>query len=454
MSYSHYQRILRRVLSATLSVLFCLLALPQVVHSQAPEPDSYEDNDTLVAASSLPATVTLPNMTIVPAQDPDFWRVVANSGPLTAQVFGTPGLDLTLNLYDPSGALIATDNDPAGPNARVSVTAPATGYYVFEVTSTTLIEGFYELRVNNVPPTPTPTPTSTATPSYTATPEMGGAPDFAEPNWDFAYSYRIVPGDVLKGLNFNPGTAGAKDNDFFVMAVRGGVRYTCRTEELGSAVDTNLIVYSSPDQNAVIGGNDDVDTQAGLVNSQLNFVAPADGDVYLLVGYKFPFVVDIRYPGQASYTFSCAAASLPTPTPAPAANAATGGWAPANTTPQATPLAIALFSRPTLLPSPTSAPVGMLTVSILIGYDRNENKEIDPNESVVGLSVRVIDAASNTQLAGGFTDMSGSVSFTIPTNNDIQVVVPFLAMARDFRPGSDAGWVILIPPANVPALIP
>jgi len=443
--------IIRTVVPA---VLIAATALLQPARAQAPTPDSYEENDTLVEASGVPATITLPNMTIVPAQDPDFWRVVANPGPLSAQVIGTPGLDLTLNLYDPSGTIIATDNDPAGPNAAVAVTVPATAYYVFEVTSTTLIEGFYELRINNVPPTLTATPTLTptpTTPALTPTPEMGGAPDYAEPNYDFAHAYRIAVGDRLEGLNFNSGTAGAQDNDFFVMPVRTGVQYVCQTEDLGPALDTNIIVYRSADTNDWIGGSDDVDTQSEAINSQLVFSGPHDGDVYILVGYKFPDPADIRYPGQATYTFSCNA-SLPTPTPVPYVAGAGGGSL--NATPQATPLAIAMFSRPTLLPSPTSAPVGMLTAGILIGYDKNDNHEIDPTEGVVGMSVRVIDAATNTQLANGFTGMSGNVSFTIPTNHDIQVVVPFLGMARDFRPGSDASWVILIPPANAPGLIP
>ncbi|MBN1310689.1 MAG: hypothetical protein JXB30_04650 [Anaerolineae bacterium] len=437
-----------------LVVITTLLVVPVPILAQAPAPDSYEENDTLVEASGVPATITLPNMTIVPAQDPDFWRVVANPGPLSAQVVGTPGLDLTLNLYDPSGTIIATDNDPAGPNAAVAVTVPATAYYVFEVTSTTLIEGFYELRINNVPPTPTATPTLTptpTTPALTPTPEMGGAPDYAEPNYDFAHAYRIAVGDRLEGLNFNSGMAGAKDNDFFVMPVRAGVRYVCQTEDLGPALDTNIIVYRSADSNDWIGGSDDVDTQSEAINSQLVFVGPHDGDVYVLVGYKFPDPSDIRYPGQATYTFSCNA-SLPTPTPVPYVAGAGGGSV--NSTPHATPLSIAMFSRPTLLPSPTSAPIGMLSITLLIGYDKNNNKEVDPNEGVVGLSVRVVNATTNTQLAHGFTDLSGGASFHVPTNNTIQVVVPFLSMARDFRPGSDANWMILIPPANAPGLIP
>jgi len=82
-----------------------------------------------------------------------------------------------------------------------------------------------------------------------------------------------VPGDTLTGLNFNPGAPGAIDNDFFVMAVRPGIAYTCRTYDLGPAVDTNLIAYNSANQSDLIGGSDDVDTQSGQINSRLTFTA-------------------------------------------------------------------------------------------------------------------------------------------------------------------------------------
>jgi len=76
-----YQRVLRHASRALLAILLGLFTLPRAVYGQAPTADNYEENDTLVAASSIPATITLPNMTIVPAQDVDFYRIVANPAP-------------------------------------------------------------------------------------------------------------------------------------------------------------------------------------------------------------------------------------------------------------------------------------------------------------------------------------------------------------------------------------
>lgn len=449
-------------------ILTCLaLALvPRRSLAQAPVPDSYEENDALLQASLIPVGAELGSLTISPAADPDWFRVLvsppaAYPGTYRVEVVATPGLDLTLNLYDPNATLVQTHNDPASPNASVTFSASSEGYYAVEVTSSTATEGWYLLRVVNLTPAPTPTltrtPTPTATgtlvptatspfPTNTSTPDLGGAPDFAEPNYDFRTAYRLVPGDTLAGLNFNPGLSGAIDNDFFVMAVRYGITYTCQTHDLGPAVDTNLIVYGSASFDDLVGGSDDVDTQAGQIHSQLTFTATREGDVYLLVGYKYDDP-NLRLPGNATYSLTCQAAA-PTPTAAPQTGGI-GAWPLA-----ATPLSIELLSQPEHGPTPTSVPVIPQMVDVLVGYDRNANGEIEPNEGVADLSVRIIDVATNRELSHGFTDGSGTVRFILVTGAPIRVAIPFLGAAEDFRPGSAAHWTLLIPAANAPGLIP
>lgn len=449
---THYQYVPRPILLVSLAILLSLIALPQTVHGQAPAPDAYEDNDTLVAASAIPATVTLPNLTISPAQDADFYRIVANPGPLSAQVFGTPGLDLTLNLYDPSGTVIATDNSSTGPNATVAVLVPTTGYYVIEINSTTLLEGYYELRINNAPATPTPTATITPTPLYTPTPGLGGEPDFAEPNYDFKTAYRIAPGSELTGLNFNPGMDGQQDNDFFVMAVRGGIRYSCLTSDLGPNLDTNLIVYHSAGFDDVVGGNDDVDTQSGQINSQVDFTARADADVYILVGYKFPKEVDLRHPGAATYTLTCQAGA-PAP-PAPVSGGAASGGAGLGITPRATPVNLLTLSQPEATPVPTISPIGALTVDVLMAYDINANGQPDPTEGIQGVSVWLLNAVTGQQLTHGYTDTAGAVRFTIAINDPIRISIPYLGETQEFKSTSPAQWILLIPAAKAPGIIP
>ncbi len=458
-------RILGAIVTLILIYLSFGLFTPKVL-AQAPTPDSYEPNNTLGQASLVPVGAELGSLTISPAGDVDWFRVLISPpatypGSYRVEVIGTPGLDLTLSLYDPNATLIQTNNDPSSPNAAVTFSAASEGYYAFQVSSTTAAEGWYVLRIIDLTPAATPTPTRTPVPTATGTlaptatspfptstptPNQGGGPDYAEPNYDFTTAYRIAPGQALTGLNFNSGQPGAIDNDFFVMAVRPSVTYTCRTYDLGPGVDTNMILYNSASQSDVIGGNDDVNTQAGQINSQVTFTSSKEGDMYVLVGYKYADP-NIRQPGNATYSLTCVAAA-PTATPA-VSNGSGGGWPPA-----VTPMSIQLISQPESSPTPTLAPVIPQTVDVLVGYDRNRNGQIDPSEGVSGLSVRVIDAEANRELSHGFTDSSGTVRFTLVTAGSIRVVIPFLGAAQDFRAGGPAQWTILIPAASAPGLIP
>jgi hypothetical protein len=165
------------------------------------------------------------------------------------------------------------------------------------------------------------------------------------------------------------------------------------------------------------------------------------------VGYKYDDP-NVRLPGSATYSLTCQAAVPPTPAPAPSMG---GGkaWPAA-----ATPLSIELLSQPEDHPTPTPVVVVPQTVDVLVGYDRNANDEIEPGEGVQGISVRVVDVATNRELSHGFTSDSGTVRFIIATANPIRVVIPFLGATRDFRPGSPAAWTLLVPAVSIPGLIP
>jgi len=444
-----------------LLTIFALTAFTPVALAQAPTPDSYEENDSLVEAAPIAVGAQLNNLTISPADDPDWFRVLISPPAVTAgtyrvEAIATPGLDLTLTVYGPDSNPVETHNDPSGPNAVVTFSTSSEGWYAIEVRSAISGEGWYVLRLTDQTPSPTPTTTPTAAPTATSTapaptitptPDLGGAPDYAEPNYDFARAYRIVPGDVLTRLNFNPGVYGAIDNDFFVMAVRTGITYTCETRDLGPGVDTNLILYRSASFEDVIAGNDDVETQSGQINSRIIFTSSREGDIYLLVGYKYPQPQGLPFPGAATYTLACHA-TAPTPTPAPVIGQT---W---DVTPQATPLRIELLSRPDVSLTPLPDPVTLQTVVVLVGYDRNRNREVDPNEGVRGISVRIIDTTTNRELSHGYTDLTGAVHFTLVTAAPIRVSIPYLGAAEDFRAGSPVQWTLLIPAANAPGLIP
>src|SRR5688572_17892144 len=166
----------RQSFSTIIITLLCaaFVRFAPLAHAQSPAPDSYEENDSLTAASAIPVGSELGSLTISPANDPDWFRVLvsppaAYPGTYRAEVIGTPGLDLTLTVYGPNASPVGSQNDPGSPNAAVTFSASGEGYYAIEITSAPTNEGWYVLRVVNLTPTPTPIPTFTSTPTATAT---------------------------------------------------------------------------------------------------------------------------------------------------------------------------------------------------------------------------------------------------------------------------------------------
>ena len=449
-----------KLTALTLLLLFIVFPLfAQPANAGTISADSYEPNNTLSAASTIPSVTTLPDLTIYPAGDIDVYRFLAVPGTLTLTAYATPGIDLELTIYDANGTPLLIVNDPGSPNSAYKVPISTTGYFAFSLrngpSNTT---GSYQLQVSNTAPTATPTVAPTATtqptstppyPTLTPTPNLGGTPDFAEPNFSFNTAFRIAPGTEVKNLNFNSGNTGQQDNDFFVMAVRAGIAYSCKTKDLGPNLDTNLIIYTAASFGSPSAGNDDEDTAAGLINSRVDFTPTADGDYYLLVGYKYPATEDLRYPGAATYTLLCD--TNQPPAPAPVSNVSGGLGI---TGAQATPLSITLFSQPQPTATPTTVPLLTTTIDVVIAYDANTDRKADPSEGVLNLIVQVIDITTNQQIGRGITNSDGAVRITVATNHSVRVTIPYLAAAQDFQPGGPATWIFLVPPANVPGLIP
>jgi hypothetical protein len=83
---------------ATIALLLSVSTLPGTRHAQAQAPgdDPYEQNDTPTEASTIPGVVELPDLTIYPADDPDYYRALMTPGDYQAKAIATPGLDLAL----------------------------------------------------------------------------------------------------------------------------------------------------------------------------------------------------------------------------------------------------------------------------------------------------------------------------------------------------------------------
>lgn len=131
----------------------------------------------------------------------------------------------------------------------------------------------------------------------------------------------------------------------------------------------------------------------------------------------------------------------------------------ATPTPQPQPAAgVELVAAPpTLQPTPTPAAPGLLTVSVVIAYDENGNRAVDPAEGVAGISVRVVEVGTNRVISQAFTDAQGFAQLQVVTSAQARVVVPYFGKVWEIprgRGGGQVAFTLLLQPGNQPGLIP
>lgn len=108
-------------------------------------------------------------------------------------------------------------------------------------------------------------------------------------------------------------------------------------------------------------------------------------------------------------------------------------------------------------PTWTPAPVRMLSAAVVIAYDENGNRAVDPAEGVSGISVRVVEISTNRVLASAVTDAAGYASFELVSEAAARLVVPYFGQSWELsRSGSraPAAFTLLLRPGNQPGLIP
>ena len=143
--------------------------------------------------------------------------------------------------------------------------------------------------------------------------------------------------------------------------------------------------------------------------------------------------------------------------PMPAADATAGA---AQTVQPAQDVAsvVLLSAPPTAAPTATLAPAGVITLSVTVAYDANASGAADIDEGVQGVSVRVVSEVTGELLASGFTDERGALRLQVVTREPVVAHIPLLGETLTVRPSVGEGltqpWVVLLPPANHPAVIP
>lgn len=131
--------------------------------------------------------------------------------------------------------------------------------------------------------------------------------------------------------------------------------------------------------------------------------------------------------------------NTPTPSPQPAARIELVG------------------APPTVQPTGTPVPPRVISAQVIIAYDENGNRTVDPAEGVAGISVRVVEVNTNRVIASGFTDERGYVSFEVVTDAAAQVVVPYFGETWQIQRGGNStapAFTLLLTPGNQPGLIP
>lgn len=392
---------------------------------------------------------------------------------VTALPDKTNNYDLAIAVYDRDHNLVTEDNDAINYRASVVVVAENDGPYYFEIyqRSVQCHGDTYNLVLSST--APTPTPTNTPTPGPTSTP-LPGTPtpaptwtsgyDKYEPNFSFDTAQSIAPG-VEYELNFTPWGNAEQDNDYFKLWVKPGLLFTCETFELAPVVDTNMILYDT--NRNQIGGNDD--RALGDYRSKLSYYSTYEGYLYLLVGTGDR--LSFEDAKNSSYKLKCEKAVPGTPTPvggeaAPSKDPTLIPTATQPASPVATPVAtatpapasgsVALTFQPLTTPAPITAtptPSGFRNFRLIIYYDENADGQLGAGEGVPGFYVQVLNAYSSEELARGYTDEQGNLSFSVPTVDTVQVLVPSLGLDRQIAP-SVPEIKIRIVAQSLPVVIP
>lgn len=126
-------------------------------------------------------------------------------------------------------------------------------------------------------------------------------------------------------------------------------------------------------------------------------------------------------------------------------------------TPEVLPVEVELVSAPaTQVPLATALPPRPLLVRLVIAWDENNNRAVDPAEGVAGLPVRLVLVGSNQVIATTFTDDRGFAQIEAVPEGDVRLVVPYLGKVWEVRRGgnSPVSFSLLLPPVNQPGLIP
>ena len=459
--------------------------------------DEYEDNDSKGDAIGISVGGSLSNLTFYPQDDVDWFRFYGKDGH-TYEVRSTVsiGVDTEMEVFGPgeNGASVGENDDVAWDDKGSLVTfiAEGEGYYYIKLVYSGLMpdEGLtYQVEVDEVEGTTTPTATATKTPKPTSTDEpdptpIGGADPY-EPNYNFDNATVLALGVQYDNLNFVPWAGDDQDqpdNDFFRVWVKPELSLTCETFNLTAGTDTNMILYLGPSFEQGGPGNDD--RSPGDYSSRVTWYSTYTGWLYILVGPVWSGIPPTQL-SPFKYSIKCTVGQEPTATPAPTATrpptlaatlptytplptnspTVTPTPGPTNTrsaepsstpsptpTPTIPPLQLNILPLPT--PTPASPLVTVITIDVLVYYDANQNMNPELEEGIQDLAVAVYDTVNNELAAFGYTGDSGGLHIgPLSVTGAVRVEVPLLGFSQRVV-GPMEQIEIRIAPQPLPSAIP
>lgn len=434
--------------------------------------DAYEPNNTLPEAYTTSSGTKLCNITLWPTGDLDYFRFVGKSG--SYYVVSTtdlePGVDTALQVFNPQGTLIASNDDFEIGNRRsqVTIVANSNGYYYARIENRDPSDPAnkkYCFEVREIAP-PTPTPSNTP-------PPLGTDDALCEYNSTVEFACTIGL-DKVYNFNFVPVFGSHQDTDVFRVWMKPGIEYTCETTiPDGSLADTNIIFldHNGNDFQPNLGNDDKA---IGDLGSKLSYRSSYTGWLHVEVGPVN--VPPLEEAAQHTYQLTCTSTiATATPTAVPT-SAFTGGGAPFVPTatplvfptfpPTPTPIDLSSFNTPLpptppavqFQPLPTSTPLSggarTSTINVTIYYDQNENFMPELTEGIMDTAVSLYENSTGKLLMFGTTNEAGMIRFdSFSVAGAVRVVVPFLNYTQIVT-GDSANILVRIAPQPLPVGIP
>jgi hypothetical protein len=132
---------------------------------------------------------------------------------------------------------------------------------------------------------------------------------------------------------------------------------------------------------------------------------------------------------------------------------------PVSLTPPPSPQPVAKVELITVPPTtqPLEQEAEAVSVNLVIAYDENGNKAVDPAEGVRDIPVRVVHSKTNRVISEYFTDSSGYIGIEIQIDAPTRLVVPYFGKVWELprgRQDNTASFTLLLTPGNQPGLIP